>query len=244
MKIELKKVGAIAMLFLSMAVLISCEKDDPAPDSGSESTTPFIGGTVGSLWAIKTVTDVNTGGISIGGVGMTIQMGTAVAVFMEDGKKLDVGTVSVNGTTLSKVSDAYISMVSATQPTGLDFSSGVNWAVTGGNGYSAFNHKVVQSFPSVGTFTAAAELSKTSSYTVSFSSVSGADSILYMVNDVVKTVAGNVKSYTFTADQLSKVAKGTALVQAVPYNYRMSTYGGKKIAFGTEVVYSKSVTVK
>ena len=242
MKILKGTTRALILLILSIAFLISCSKDDPTPETATASTTPVFEGTAGVLWAVRTVTEVNTG-INIGGAAITMEIGTAVGVFMDGGNSVDVGTVSMNGTNLDKYSNNYVSTVSVTQPTGLDFSKGIKWAITGGSGFAAFNHTVTNSFPSVGTFSPPAELTQANGYTLGFSSVSGADSIIYSVNDVSKTVAGNVKSYTFTAAQLSKLSKGPAIVQAVPYNYKIATYGGKQIVFGNELVYTKTINI-
>lgn len=234
---------AMIMLFLSFAIFYSCEKDETEPSSTTASTTPTFKGTAGVLWSVRTISKVNTG-VNIGGVGsVTLDVGTAVGIFMDGDKTVDVGTVTLNGLALEKVSNNYISTVSATQPTGIDFTKGIKWAITGGSGFAAFNHTVTNSFPSVGTFTAPETLTKANGYTMGFSSVSGADSILFMVNDVYKAVAGNVKSYTFTAAQLNKLGKGPASAQAVPYNYRIVTYGGKNIVFGNQVVHTQSITI-
>ena len=242
MKFSRKKTGIFILLLVSLGIFSSCEKTDETPESTKASTTPAIKGSAGVCWALRTVTTVNTGGINIG-ADLTIDVGTGVGIFMDNGKSVDVGTVTLNGLPLEKVADNYMTTVSATQPTGVDFSKGIKWAITGGNGFTAFSHTVTNTFPSTGTFTSAKTLTKADGYTLGFSSVSGADSIIFAINDVVKTVPGNIKSYTFTAAQLSKVAKGAGVVQAVPYNYKIVSYGGKYIAFGNQVSYSQTITI-
>lgn len=237
-----KKTGVLILLLFSLVIFNSCEDSGETPEAIKASTTPSIEGSAGVCWALRTVTTVNTGGINIG-TDLTIDVGTGIGVFMDNGKSVDVGTVTLNSLPLEKVSNNYMTTVSATQPTGVDFSKGIKWAITGGNGFTAFNHTVTNSFPYTGTFTSPKTLTKADGYTLGFSSVSGADSIIFAINDVVKTVPGNVKSYTFTAAQLSKLSKGPGVVQAVPYNYKIVNYGGKYIAFGNQVSYSQTITI-
>ena len=141
------------------------------------------------------------------------------------------------------MSNSYVYTVMPTQPTGIDFSSGIKRDVSGGNGFSAFSHTVSRSFPYASGFACASTLTKGSNYTISFSGVSGADSIIFVINNVHKTVSGTTKSYTFTASQLSNLSSGPAAVSAAPYNYAITTYGGKKIVFGSQLVYQKNITV-
>jgi len=243
MKITRKTTGLLIILLLSLVTFNSCEKTDETPDALKASTTPSIKGSAGVCWALRTVTTVNTGGINIG-TDLTIDVGTGIGIFLDNnGKSVDVGTVTLNGLPLDKVSNNYMTTVSVAQPTGVDFSKGIKWAITGGNGFTAFNHTVTNTFPYTGTFTSPKTLTKADGYTLGFSSVSGADSIIFAINDVVKTVPGNVKSYTFTAAQLSKLSKGPGVVQAVPYNYKLVNYGGKYIAFGNQVSYSQTITI-
>jgi len=242
MKISGLKTRAVIVLLLSLAFIYSCQKDDTAPDALKASTIPTFTGSLGALWAVRTVTEINTGGVNIG-IPLTIEVGTGVGAFWDGGKSVDVGTVSLNDKALDKISNNYITNVSASQPTGVDFSKGIKWAITGGSGFTAFTHNVINSFPGTGTFTGEKTLTKANGYSIGFTSVSGADSIIYAINDVVKTVSGNIKSYTFPASVLSKLSKGTGIVQAVPYNYKIVSYGGKNIVFGNQIAYSQTITI-
>lgn len=242
MKNEGKRNRVFVLLIFLLIIFSACENSDVTPEATKVSTTPAIKGSAGVCWALRTVTTVNTGGINIGS-DITIDVGTGIGIFMDNGKSVDVGTVTLNGLPLQNTSNTYMTTVSATQPTGVDFSKGIKWAISGGNGFSAFNHTVTNSFPATGTFTSPKTLNKADGYTLSFSSVSGADSIIFAVNDVVKTVPGNTKSYTFSAVQLSKLSKGPGVVQAVPYNFKIANYGGKNIAFGNQISYSQTITI-
>lgn len=164
---------------------------------------------------------------------------------MDAGKNVAVGTVKVNDTALKMESNKiYLSPVSVTNPTGISFEGTVKWSVEGGNGFVAADYTTSKSFPTASGLTADATVDRSASYTVSVSSVSGADSVFYGINEVYQTVAGNVKSVTFTASQLSKLKKGDAFVQVAPYNYEMKKNGTREVVIGNQVVISKLVTVK
>lgn len=239
MKASRKKIISGVLLLTTLALFVSCQKEDEsANQQTSTSTTPVINGADGVLWAIRQHTTITTMGYEV-----TVEAGSGVGIFSASGKNVDAGSVKLNGNGLTNMSNSYIFTVLPTQPTGIDFSSGVKWDVAGGNGFTAFNHTVAKSFPSVAGFTCNSTLAAGSNYTISFSGVSGADSIIFLVNNIHKTVAGTTKSYTFTASQLSSLKSGPAAVSAAPYNITYATYGGKKIAFGNQLVYQKNITV-
>lgn len=244
METKRKRSLTAILLLMAVSVFVSCQKDDDEPQAQNTSTTPAFEGTAGTLWAVRTVTTIDMGGIGIGGGDYTIEVGTGVGVFWDGGKNVNVGTVKVNGETMSNNSNYYMTTVSQTQPTGLDFSGGIQWEVSGGSGFSAFTHTVTNAFPVASGFTAGETLTSGENYTISFTNVTGADSIIFVVNDVAKSVSGKTKSYTFTSAQLSALKKGAGVVQAAPYNYKIVNYGGKDIVFGNELAYSKNITIK
>lgn len=239
MKVKGKKFAAGLLVMLTFSVLIACQKDDADSTSGqTSSTTPALTGTDGVLWAIQQSTTMTVMGYEV-----SVEAGSGVGAFVNSGKNVDAGTVKLNGNVLTNMSNSYLYTILPTQPEGINFSSGIKWDVSGGNGFAPFNHTVSKSFPVASGFSAASTLSSGSSYTISFTGVSGADSIIFVVNNIHKTVPGTTKSYTFTASQLSSLKAGPAAISAAPYNVTFATYGGKKIAFGTQVVYQKNITV-
>ncbi len=241
MKIESKKTKAIILFSLALTIFSACQKDETAPsDATNANTTPIFEGSAGVLWAVRTSTTVNTGGFG----GITIDVGTGVGVFMDGDKYVDAGTVKLNGQELSKMSNnSYVSTASLTQPTGIDFSDGIKWDISGGNGFAAFSHTNTNTFPTAIGFTCPETLNKANGFTMSLTNVSGADSIIFMVNDVLKTLPGNTKSYTFSAEQLSKLSKGPGVAEIVPYNYKIVNYGGKNIVFGNELALTQTITI-
>lgn len=231
--------SAILLLFASCDAL---EKDN---EPEKASTRPNFDSNYSVLWAINTKTTANTGGINMGVGDVTIDFGTAFASFVDSGKNVAVGAVSAGDTQLKmEANKIYLSPFSITNPTGITFATNVKWNVEGGNGFAAINYTTRKRFPTATGLSADETVDRSTSYTVSVATVSAADSIFYGVNDVYKIVAGNVKSVTFTPDDLSKLKKGSAFVQVAPYNFEMTKNGSKDLVYGNQIVISKLVTIK
>lgn len=234
---------------LSLALLIgltSCDKDeDDLPNGNSnnnQTDNPQLG--AGTLVAIKSESVQST---PMGD--MTINIGTAVAVFGSDANFssfVDAGTVSINGQNLSKAGNhAYTFTPSMTEPTGIEFGNAVNWSVSGNdaNGVPAFDHNMSGGFPTVGRVNVDEELSKSESLTLPISGVSNADSLVVNVNEAVKTVAAGVNAVNFSSDELSGISKGTGIVSIAGVRYTSQAYGGKEFFFLTQTVKQKTVTI-
>jgi hypothetical protein len=232
---------------MSVMVLFFLSCDDLPTDTEPDkaSTRPEFNSAYSVMWAINTKTTMNTGGIDLGLGDIEVDFGTAYASFVDAGKNVAVGTVKAGDTELKmEANKIYLSPFSLTSPTGITFEGNVTWTVEGGNGFSAINYTSSKAFPKATGLSADETVDRSTSYTVSVSSVSAADSIFYGVNDVYKTVAGNVKSVTFTPEELSKLSKGSAFVQVAPYNFEMKENGTKDIIYGNQIVISKLVTIK
>lgn len=235
--------------FLSTALFSSCDLlEGDAKEPTKQSTRPNFDSSYSVLWALNTKTTVNTGISGVPGMDMgdvQVDFGTAFAVFNDGTKSVSAGEVKVNDVALKMESNNfYMSPVSLTDPTGIVFEGTTKWSVAGANGIPAVNYTTRKNIPTATGFTCEANVDKTVEYTISLSTVSYADSILYMVNDVMKTVAGNVKSVTFTPEQMSSLKKGNAFVQVAPYNYEIKLYESKNLVFGSQIVFSKLVTIK
>lgn len=234
------------VLFCSLGMLAaSCKKEDiipeepaPAPvNTPSGSTTPMPSNADGVMWAIRSTSTVQ---------GFTFDIGTAVGIFMNGTTDLvNVGTVSVNSQNLSMSSNnAYTFTPSQTLPTGLDFSS-TNWAVAGGSGHAAFTYDASSlTFPSGSAITSPATVKKADGYTLTCSTVSGADSTLFMIGNVSKTIVGSSNSCAFSASELSGLSAGTSVVMIVPYKLMQATINGKNYYFGKERVNQLAVTIE
>ncbi|WP_343634397.1 hypothetical protein [Fluviicola sp.] len=235
------------VLLCSLSVFMSsCKKENiipeeptPAPVSTpAGNTTPVPSNADGVMWAIKSSTTMQ---------GFTIEIGTAVGLFMNGTTDLvDVGAVSVNSQNLAKASNnAYTFTPGQTMPTGLDFSSSTNWSVAGGSGHAAFTYDAsALAFPTGSAITSGATVTKANGYTLTCSTVSDADSTLFVIGNVSKTVAGSSNSCTFTASELSGLSAGTSVAMIVPYKLMQTTINGKNYYFGKERVNQLAVTIE
>jgi hypothetical protein len=234
-----------AFSLISILTITSCDLINSTQEPDKISTQPAFNSSYSVLWALNTVTTINTGNLGIDIGDTQVEVGTAFAAFVDGAKYTPAGVVKVNDNVLKMQSNnAYISEVSLTNPSGIMFSGNVKWIVEGASNVSAINYTVSKQFPTATGLEADATVDKSVSYTISLNSVTGADSILFAVNDLIKTVGGSVKSITFTPEQLAKLKKGPAFVQVAPYNYVIKKYGTKDCVFGNQIVLSKLVTIK
>jgi hypothetical protein len=254
------KTKLILTLLVIGTLSFSCSKDEdsptpevvatptPAPTGGGGNTTgdpyPTLAGADASLWAVKSISVTTVTGI--GDIETTIGIGVGV-FFDGSGGMVDVGSVSLNTKALTKnANNSYTFQPSASEPTGIDFSSGdVMWSVAGGNGFPAITKDVSSiSFPIVGAVNSSTTITKANGYTLSVNNVSGADSVLFLIGDVNKTIVGNATSCTFSASELSGLATGTTVAQVAAYITTNETVGGKKVYYGKETVQTKTATVE
>ncbi|AEA44188.1 hypothetical protein [Fluviicola taffensis] len=238
---------SIFTILLGMGLLVvSCKKETPEPvvetptpvNTPAGSTTPTPTDADGVMWAIKSSSTIQ---------GITIEIGTAVGIFMNGNTDLvNVGTVSVNSQDLTAATNnAYTFTPSQTSPMGLDFSSSTDWSVTGGSGHAAFTYDASSLvFPTGSAVTSSATVNKANGYTLSCATVSGADSTLFMVGNVSKTVSGSANSCTFSPAELNGLSSGTSIVSIVPYKLMQTTINGKTYYFGKERVNQLTVTIE
>lgn len=238
-------------------ITFSCKKDDDAPtpteqtnddDNGggnNGNTTgnaqPNFAGADASLWAIKSLSVTNAGGFPV-----TTTIGLGVGAFFDgSGNLVEVGTVKLNNETLTKnPNNSYVYQPGTQNPLGIDFSGGVSWNVTGGNGFTGFTKNVTLSFPTVDEINSSTTITKANGYTLSTTQVTGADSVIFLIGEVSKTLAGNATSCSFSANDLSGLSNGSTVIQIAAYTYDNDTQGGKTIYYGNETVQSKTATIQ
>lgn len=231
---------------IAMMCFTACEKDDevkpetpaptPTPKNETASSNPVPDDAYGVLVAVN----------SKSGSGIfSVNIGTGVALFFEDSVLVSAGKVSVNSTELTRsAGNSYYSTPGFANPNGIDFSTDRDWTVEGGNGVPAISYNNNRSMPTVGENTSPENVSRSSSYTVSASAVSGADSVIFIVGSLSYTAAGNVTSHTFTADEIAEnLVNGEAATMVVPYNMNARSYSNKKYYFINEAVTTKVVNV-
>lgn len=243
------------LFFFSLILLsfFSCDKDILNPSANTPTTaappTPnACDNADAALWAIQSTSSQQTLP-SLPAVDITIGLG--VGIFTSNGltttspSRVAVGTVTANSNTdLEYEGETYISKPGTNNPQGINWSSGVTWNVTGDNGYTAFTHTPTNRFPTVSAITSATTVTKSAGYTLTCSTIAGADSVLFLVGDVAKILGPNATSHTFSSGDLAPLATGTNIVQIVPYTFSSKVFGGKTICFGKEAVRQLVVDIQ
>lgn len=229
----------------------SADKDDgscefaPVPSAAAPATfTPSFTGEFGALVAIKTVTTTST---PFGSV--DLEVGTAVAVFSTDSGSsyLNAGAVSVNSNDLGLQSNnSYIFNFDQANPTGIEFTSAVNWVGTGST-WNSFSTSTTKGFSTINEINEGT-VSAASAYTLTSGNVSNADSILFSVSgpngNKLIIVGGNETSHTFSAADMNSVGSGSGYLQVVGLNYDQKVVGGKDYWLINETVRTKQVTIE
>lgn len=221
----------------------SCETGTTPAATAPSGYTPTYLGTYGALIGIKTISTTST---PIGPV--NTEIGTAVAVFSEDGGAtfLTGGTVSADGNNLTAQSNnSYVFTPGTSSPTGISFGSTLNWAGTGA-GWPAFTASTSVGFPNV-TEISSSDVTMSAGYTLNCGSNVTADSIYFAVygpsGTAMKIVGGGTNTHTFSASELSGVGAGTGFVQIVGINYDPQVIGGRTYYLLNETARTKSVNI-
>ncbi|MCW5899682.1 MAG: hypothetical protein KIT10_10465 [Flavobacteriales bacterium] len=246
----------IALVALTLGLAMSgCKKDDdppaPAPPAGgggggsqTPGTTPNFVGADGLLAATRVITSQDG---PFGPIEFT--MGVASGAFSNDDWStfVSVGAVTCNSETLTAQSNnSYVFMPGAANPSGIDLtaSNNVTWTVAGGNGFPDFDRTITGPFPGAGPITSSATIVRSQGYTLTSSSVLNADSVVFTLGSLVKTLPGNAASCSFSVAELETLAAGASLVQIAPYNSTTEDIGGKTIYFVKQASRSRSVTLQ
>lgn len=237
----------------AVLVLSACEKEDngsstntPGGGSGNStaSTTPSFSDADGVLAATRAYVTIST---PLGP--QEIIAGLAAGAFSNDqfANLVNVGAVSCNGELLGpQAGNAYAYIPPATSPTGIDLtaSNEVTWVAGGGSGFSSFTRTIMGPYPATGGITSSSTVVRASGHTLTVDAVVSADSVLFAIGPVARTLAGNATACTFSAAELSSLVTGSALAQVVAYNSANEVIGGKRIYFVKQSLRSQSVTVQ
>lgn len=222
----------------------SCEYAISTTAPTPPTYTPNFTGTYGALIAIQTITTTTT---PIGS--MDTQVGTAVAVFSEDGGTTlqTAGSVHVNSNQLTAQSNnTYVYQISSTDPTGISYSNNVSWTASGGT-WPSFSATSNQGFATIGTVTSG-NATANASYTLSANQVSDCDSVLFVLagqgTHVTKLLPGNTTSHTFTAAEVSSIGTGTGVVQVIGLNYDLQNIATRDYYLINETVRTKIITIE
>lgn len=252
----MKKASKYFVLLIMASVLFtSCNKEDededttpdPTPAAAPSNPIPAPAGANGALVAIQTANYIST---PLGTIYQPLGIGVAVYGDLSASTFQDAGAITLNTNALTKqTNNSYVYTPSATNTTGIEFDSGINWTVAGNSGSGApqFSHSAAKQMPTGPNYTGSTTIARNSEFTLSSSvSIANADSVIYQLispsGNVLKTVPGGTNSVTFTAAEMGGLGAGQGYLQIVPYNIEPATYGGKTFYFINEAVLTKSVT--
>ena len=243
-----KNIFITSIAFICFAItIIGCKKTttEPTPTTSTAATTPRPGDADGVLATVNVDATTTAAGITI-----PLTIGEAVAAFGSTsanflaGTYVDAGTVSCNTQALTKqTGNSYLYQPTGSSATGIDFSSGVNWNVSGAGSIPAITKSLGVVMPTMPTVSSSKTVTKGSAYTMNINSISHADSIIFIIASgsvtLQKTLPGTATSCTFTASETGTLAKSTtALIQVDPFNYTSEIIGGKKIYYVNESSYN------
>jgi hypothetical protein len=252
-KIIMKK---ISLLFSAISLfLISCDKAITTPPSttptnnNTAAQTPSFPNGDGFLVALKSITKTTVAGFEV-----STELGTGVAGFgdLASGTYNDAGAITLNSKSLTQNSNnTYSYIPGATDITGIDFGSSINWNIAGAGSVPAFTHNAQsQGFPIAnaisGSFTT---INSASDFTLSTTgSISNSDSVYFQVagpNGVsLKRRAANTSSVTFSAAEIQALGKGFGSVVIAPWNWSTQTISGKTIHVVNETALSRVIEIQ
>ncbi len=241
------------LLLLAGVLLAGCKKEESDDSSnnngggsgnGTASTTPSFTGANGVLVATRSYSVVST---PLGP--QDILIGLAFGAFSDDqfATRVNAGPVSCNGQSVPlQAGNAYVYTPPPSNPTGIDLTATneVTWTVGGGSGFTGFTRTIMGAYPITGEITSGATVSRAAGHTLSASSVANADSVLFAIGTVTRTIPGNASVCTFSSAELSGLLPGAALAQVVSYSSVSESIGGKQIHFVKQSLRNQSVTVQ
>ncbi len=217
-----------------------------APTAGATTPggyAPSFTGVNGVLVAIQSVSSTST---PIGNIDSYI--GTAVATFSEDGgaSMVTAGDINVNSNQLTEnPNNSYVFTPSTAAPTGISYANDVDWTGTGAT-WPSFSVGSTMGFSTVDAINSG-NVSTTSNYTLSATSVTDADSVYFGVygpdGSAYHIVAAGTSSYTFPASELGSIGTGQGFVQVVGLKYDPQTISGKDYWLINETVRTTSVDI-
>jgi hypothetical protein len=162
------------------------------------------------------------------------------------------GAVTLNTKALTKQSNnSYVFTPSATDITGIDLSGNIDWSVVGGGSLSGFTYDAsAQGMPVADDISGSATtINSANSFTLStVSSISNSDSVYFQLSGssttIIKRMAGNTSSVTFSASEIQSAGKGTGVIIIAPWNMTSHTLGGKQIYTINEVALTRTITIE
>ena len=210
----------LALIALSALVsFTACEEDETVeqpPVNQEPAPNPIVfDDYAGSLIAVKS--ESNT-------FGGTITIGTAVGAYVDaDGNLMNVGEITCEGKKLTKAANnAYVSTPGFANPSGIEFDGPVNWSIEGNQTTAGTSFENPEGFPTIDAINSGGTVDKSEGYTLSTTTITKADSVIFMIGNKYHITDGFTTSYTFSSAELDGLQNGTSVASIAPYNFRVS----------------------
>ena len=212
---------------LAIGTLSSCEKEEDAVVTTPANHVDPVGTLTDGAVLVTARANVPNPVSVPGFPSIDLTVDVPVAIFYQGGKPVPVGGVTIDAKALENNGNVYSLGQSLVSPTGEFYTyDSRSWSVQAGGGVSAFSYVPSRQLPTIATLNTPADVVKGELYTGSVSGVSNADSILYNVGGVTRTVGPQTLSVTFTAEETRDVQGGAqTVIQVAAYNIERRDVG-------------------
>lgn len=239
----------LAMLLLLAGMVGSCKKKEkeapenpfsfPAP---SYPTLPADADAMLVAINSSVPSPVSTPIVMPGMPDVVLEIGVGVAVFKNNAK---ADKVLLNNTELKFVNGVhtwlpdFTNVTDPTSLTGINLSGNIKWDITNPN-----LTKTTSALPGKPTITSGKSITKSSGYTLTNQSSSGAAKVIYSIystngKSVLKELNGNSTQCSFTAAELGELGTTKdAIIQTNAYKISTETISGKKVYIINQSSYS------
>ena len=235
-----------AAVALALGGFSACDKDndDTAnPQTSNNYVDPVGEVAIGAVLVTARANVANP--VTVPGLpNIDLTIDVPVAILYKDSQKKVVGGVAIDDQALTEAGQVYSLGQNLVSSTG-EFFAYTNraWSVQAGGDVEAFTFTPTRAMPSVGELTAPENVVKGMPYTLSVSRVTGADSILFNIGGVTRTVAPRTLSVTFTGEETNRVLGGSNTVaQVAGYNVERRDIASYPVYHVSQEVKTKYVT--
>lgn len=237
----------LPLLFLWGLTLFACGDDDEAAPAAATSQSVDPIGALDRGAVLISATVASAPPVTVPGLpAIDIALDVPVAVFYTNGNAVDAGAVTIDGQALSQQGNTYTVAADFANPsTALVNYDQRAWAVAGGGAVPALDITPNRAQPTLGTVTAEAEVVAGTPYTISVSAINNADSVYYLLGGVVKRFGANVRSATFSPDDIARAQTqgGQTVAQVAAFVIEERTVDGFPVFLVGEAVNNKFVTI-
>ena len=237
----------IILIFVALSVFVSCKKKK-TDENQTDTIPPTVLPAQAPVFSFNIPSDAD--GVLIASqiphefTNLYVtQLGGASAYFYTapgNFSYVDAGTVTCNDSVIVKQSSGSYyfggKAINGQPVSGINYGSGATWTVTGSSSVTSFTFANA-SFPSAAALTSSTLIPKSNPYTVTFSGVANADSVVVMIsgdstNLQKKTVVATAGLCNFSAAEIGAVKKygstNNPFINFVSYRLQLNAVSSKK----------------